>query len=316
MHKKQRLELIDFLRGAALLAMAIYHFAWDLEFFGYSLQGTTAQGGWKLFARAIATSFLFLVGFSLFLAHGKHLRMQSFFKRFAMVSSAAILISLATWLFVPDAFIFFGILHQIAIASLLGLVFIRLPVVAIILFSLLFISAPYFLRSEVFNHPSLWWVGLSTQNPVSNDYVPIFPWFGVVLLGMACAKWLDAKSLITRMADFTLPYGTKPFQFAGQHSLAVYLIHQPLLIGSLWLFSQIWPASSQSPQIIFSQACIVQCEETNSAAFCQSYCGCVISQLNQNNIFENVYAGKQSISETAKLNEIVAQCSFSASEAD
>ncbi|MEQ9573770.1 MAG: heparan-alpha-glucosaminide N-acetyltransferase domain-containing protein, partial [Nitratireductor sp.] len=48
-----RIALIDVLRGAALVAMAIYHFAWDLEFFGYAEPGLTAVGGWKLFARSI-----------------------------------------------------------------------------------------------------------------------------------------------------------------------------------------------------------------------------------------------------------------------
>lgn len=312
--KKKRLELIDFLRGAALLAMAIYHFAWDLEFFGYSLAGTTAQGGWKLFARGIATSFLFLVGFSLYLAHEKKLQMQSFLKRFAMVVVAAAAISVATWFFVPDAFIFFGILHHIALASLLGLAFLRLPALPTAVFALLVIAGPYFLRSAVFNHPLLWWVGLSTQNPVSNDYVPIFPWFGAVLLGVAFAKWSNARGWLLSASNISLPRWTNPFQFAGQHSLAVYLIHQPVLIGCLWVFSQIIPASSQSPQTVFSQACIAQCEATNSSTFCQSYCSCVIAELNEEALFDNVYADKLSSTETIRLNEIVMQCSFDKSQ--
>ena len=52
-----RIDAIDIARGIALLAMAIYHFTWDLEFFGYAEPGLTAVGGWKLFARAIASSF-------------------------------------------------------------------------------------------------------------------------------------------------------------------------------------------------------------------------------------------------------------------
>ena len=60
-----RIEAIDLARGIALVAMAVYHFTWDLEFFGYLEPRTTAVGGWKLFARVIASSFLFLVGVSL-----------------------------------------------------------------------------------------------------------------------------------------------------------------------------------------------------------------------------------------------------------
>ncbi|WP_273795314.1 heparan-alpha-glucosaminide N-acetyltransferase domain-containing protein, partial [Brucella intermedia] len=49
-----RLGRIDIARGIALITMAVYHFGWDLEFFGYMAPGTTAHGGWKLFARCIA----------------------------------------------------------------------------------------------------------------------------------------------------------------------------------------------------------------------------------------------------------------------
>jgi uncharacterized membrane protein len=69
---RPRLTRIDIARGVALIAMAIYHFGWDLEFFGYMAPATTAHGGWKLFARCIASSFLFLVGFSLVLALGSN----------------------------------------------------------------------------------------------------------------------------------------------------------------------------------------------------------------------------------------------------
>ena len=94
--KLPRIEAIDVARGVALLAMATYHFSWDLEFFGYLEPGTTAHGALKIYARCIASSFLFLVGVSLFLAHGNGIRRRSFLIRFAMVAGAALAISLVT----------------------------------------------------------------------------------------------------------------------------------------------------------------------------------------------------------------------------
>ena len=91
--KHPRIALLDLARGAALIAMAIYHFTWDLEFFGYVDPGMTAHGGWKLFARCIASSFLFLVGVSLFLAHASGIRWRGFLIRLAMVGGAALAIS-------------------------------------------------------------------------------------------------------------------------------------------------------------------------------------------------------------------------------
>ena len=88
--KPGRITAFDLLRGIALIAMASYHFTWDLEFFGYTDPGLTAFGWWKIYARCIASTFLFLVGVSLYLAHGRQIRWNGFWKRFAMVTGAAI----------------------------------------------------------------------------------------------------------------------------------------------------------------------------------------------------------------------------------
>ena len=97
---RNRIETIDLARGIALVAMAIYHFTWDLEFFGYAEPGLTAAGAWKYFARSIAASFLVLVGISLYLAHRNDIRWASFGKR-PMVAGAALAISIVTYVAVP-----------------------------------------------------------------------------------------------------------------------------------------------------------------------------------------------------------------------
>lgn len=311
-NEKFRLETIDFARGIALVAMAIYHFAWDLEFFGYVEQGMTATGGWRLFARCIASSFLFLVGVSLVLAHARGVRWRPFLKRLAMVAAAAAAISLATWIAVPGGFIFFGILHQITLASLLGLAFLRLPVWLIVTVAIAVIVAPQYLRSAAFDHPALWWVGLSSSNPRSNDYVPLFPWFGAVLLGMAAARLADSFGLFARLRHVALPAATRPVQLAGRHSLAFYLIHQPVLIGAIWLFSQVLPAAQLPPDLDFTRACTAQCEQTEDAAFCSVYCVCVLDTLERENRFDEVYAGNPTPQTSQRLQEIVQACSFEA----
>ena len=125
--REPRIAAIDIARGLALVAMAVYHFAWDLEFFGYAVPGTTLQPEWKYFARAIASSFLMLVGISLVLGHQHGLNMRAFGIRLSKVALAAGLISLVTWVAMPGGFIFFGILHSIALGSVLALAFLKLP---------------------------------------------------------------------------------------------------------------------------------------------------------------------------------------------
>lgn len=311
---KSRLEAIDFARGLALLAMAIYHFAWDLEFFGYAPPGMTAEGGWRLFARSIASSFLFLVGVSLFLAHARGFRRGPFLKRLAMVAGAAAAISLVTWLAVPGGFIFFGILHQIALASLLGLAFLRLPAVAIVLVAIAVIAAPQFLRAPFFDHPALWWVGLSTENPRSNDYVPLFPWFGAVLAGIGTAQLAASAGLWRRLAPIKSGLWGRPFILAGRHSLAFYLVHQPVLIALVWLFSQVMPAEVQTQEVRFRQSCEATCEQTRDAEFCTRYCACMLESLEASGDVDQLFAGNETPELRSRIEQSAGLCTMEADE--
>ncbi|BCH33575.1 hypothetical protein MesoLjLc_55050 [Mesorhizobium sp. L-8-10] len=289
-----RIEAIDIARGAALVAMAIYHFTWDLEFFGYAEPQMTAQGGWKLFARAIASSFLFLVGVSLVLAHGRGIRWNGFLRRLAMVAAAAAAISIVTYVALRGGFIFFGILHQIAVASLLGLAFLRLPAAVVLLAAVAVIAAPNFLRSALFDHPAWWWLGLGSFNPRSNDYVPVFPWFGAVLAGIGAAKLAQAQGLFARLATIRPGAWSRPLQFAGRHSLAFYLIHQPVLIACVWALSQVAPPRTESREVTFLKSCERQCSDLGDAGFCARYCACMLDSLEREGLVEQAFSGDNS----------------------
>jgi uncharacterized membrane protein len=304
----RRIDAIDIARGVALVTMAVYHFTWDLEFFGYVEPGMTAVGGWRLFARCIASSFLFLVGVSLFLAHGRYIRWPGFLRRFAMVAGAALAISVATYIAVPGGFIFFGILHQIALASLLGLAFLRLPALLTLLVAAAVIVVPHFLRSEFFNPPWWWWTGLSTAIPRSNDYVPVFPWFGAVLSGIAVAKIAARSGLLSRLAEIRGPSWSRPFIFAGRHSLAVYLIHQPVLIAGVWLFSQVLPPAEETREVGFLRSCEAACHDTRDTEFCTRYCVCMLETLERDNAIEGVFANEQSTELRSQVEAVAEIC--------
>lgn len=274
----ERISAIDMARGFALIAMAIYHFTWDLEFFGYVERGMTAVGGWRIFARCIASSFLFLVGVSLYLAHRDGMRWPGFRRRWAMVAGAALVISVGTWFAMPEVFIFFGILHQIAVASLLGLLFLRLPWRIVAAVAVAVIALPQFLSSPIFDPRYLAWIGFSEEPPRSNDFVPVFPWFGAVLLGIAAAKLAEAMRWLEPMQR-AVPGSGGPFAWLGRHSLAFYLIHQPLLIGLVWTISQFVPANVEPPEVAFINECERACFETRDEEFCVRYCGCMLDEL-------------------------------------
>lgn len=317
--KSPRLGRLDIARGFALIAMAIYHFGWDLEFFGYLTQGSASQGWWRIFARCIASSFLFLVGFSLVLAHSRTIRWRSFFTRFAQVVAAAAAISLLTWLFMPEGFIFFGILHQIALASLLGLFFVRMPVWAQVSLTIplaaLIIAAPYFARSEFFDHPALWWVGLSTTNPISNDYVPLFPWFGAVLLGIAAAKIMQATGLLTLLQGGIKPlWLERSLTFIGRHSLIFYLVHQPVLIGLVFMCAQVLPPSPAIQAANFIGQCNIQCSEDSDPQLCRIYCDCMLETIQQNQLTNLLTKRDATDDDRQFLGGISSQCVAKAQE--
>lgn len=230
--KSMRIELLDLARGIALIAMTIFHFAFDLELLGVQEPGFIAQDHWKYFARAIATSFLFLTGFSLYLAHRDGIRWQGWKIRMTKIVAAAILITIATYFATPDQYIFFGILHAIAFASLAGLVFLRVPWQVIIPIAIGVFAMRYYGRTELLNAPYWYWTGLSAANPNSSDYVPVFPWFSAPLLGIAFAKLSERMNWLDALAKPKLEQSVaKLVKFLGRNSLIYYLLHQPVMIG-------------------------------------------------------------------------------------
>ena len=228
---KRRIPLIDVLRGIALAAMAVYHFAWDLGFFGLADLGVTEHPLWVAFARSIAGSFLALVGVSLYLAHGDSVKWKPFLRRLAVIAAAALAISIASYITDPDGVILFGILHCITVSSVLGLAFLRAPLPLVIAAAIFCLAAPTFLTSPAFNGLGLAWLGLGSEVIPSNDYNPLLPWFGMVLSGIAIArivprdKWpgWEPGDVASRI-----------LALIGRHSLLFYLVHQPVLLGTLY----------------------------------------------------------------------------------
>ncbi len=239
-NRSNRILVIDLARGVALVAMAIFHFGWDLENFGIARAGMTLEPQWSYFARLIASSFLMLVGLSAWLAHQNGFAVGSFAKRMAMVGGAALAITIATYFATPDAFIFFGILHNITLSSLLILLFIRVPIPWIILSAIVVFSTPWWARTPVLDAPIWWWSGLSQISPKANDYVPLFPWFGWVLSGLTLGKLFTRAQVWDwlRGGQFADP-PSRLLRFFGRYSLIFYLVHQPIMIGLIYAYTKI-----------------------------------------------------------------------------
>lgn len=304
-----RIGVLDSLRGLALLAMASYHFTWDLEFFGYIEPGTAVTGPWRLYARCIASTFLFLVGFSLVLAHGNGIRWQAFGKRFAQIAGAAVLISIVTYFVMGDGWIFFGILHGIAVMSVFALPFLRLPLIITALAAIGCIALPFYGQSPVFDFPLLWWVGLSETLPRSNDYVPLFPWFAAVLFGIAAARLAIRFHLQEKLA--ALPHGPRLLSLAGRHSMAFYLIHQPVLISLVYLASVVAPPPPPDRAAEYQRSCQQSCVAGGSnAGFCTTFCGCTLERLQAGNLLQPLQSGTIIATQDERVLKLARECTI------
>jgi uncharacterized membrane protein len=233
-----RIHAIDLARTLALLAMAGYHFTFDLMLFGYLPPGYVFQGPWPLFARAIASSFLFLAGMSLWLAHGPSIRWGNFGRRLAIVAGAAALVTVATYYTMGAQFIRWGILHAIAAGSLIGLLFLRAPIPLTVAVAVAVFVAPHLGRYDAFNAPHWIWLGLSTDIPPMMDYEPLLPWLCPVLLGIATARLMTRAGLWDRLRHWQPSPVGRALIWPGRHSLAIYLLHQPVLFGAVYLFTR------------------------------------------------------------------------------
>lgn len=302
-----RIQAIDIARGLALLAMTVYHFTWDLEFFGWIAPFTIVQAGWVAFARCIAFSFLFLVGVSMVLAHRGGICWPIFVKRLAMVVAGALAITLATRIATPQTFIFFGILHAIALFSLLGLPLVTRHWIIPLTLALLVLLIDQFWSAEFFSQTALLWVGLAPVPPSSSDYVPMFPWFAAVLAGISFGIWADKTGLFQRMAGLQWSSsGWKPIILIGRNSLIFYLLHQPLMMGAMWLFTTYLFQPDRTAY--FEQQCRVSCEEIRGERFCSNYCGCMVEGLKRENLFIHFYRRPLDEGENKLLNQIRDNC--------
>ncbi|HHM05659.1 MAG TPA: DUF1624 domain-containing protein [Gammaproteobacteria bacterium] len=216
--------------------MVVYHFSFDLHLFGLVEWDFYNDPRWIAFRTLILSLFLALVGVSLHLATTGGLNITRYLRRLVMVVLCAALVSLGSAMMFGQRWIFFGVLHFIALASVLGLLF-RHGYWSNLILGLAVLGLGAGVRHPWFDHPWLQWWGMMTFKPPTEDYVPLFPWFGVVLLGLFLGRWVFGHArprwLLAWRGSGALG---RCLALGGRHSLAIYMLHQPVLIGVLALF--------------------------------------------------------------------------------
>lgn len=228
--KSSRVALLDTWRGVTVLVMVGWHLAWDLGMFGvfpqYLMMRQPALG----IRYYIICSFVLLSGISC-----RYSRSNA--RRGMQTLACALVVSLVTAL-AGDPVVF-GVLHLLGCCmlfyALIGERFEKLPPLpaAAVCFALFLILHKICYGIRV-NITWLWMFGFRTREFYSSDYYPIFPWLFLFLVGAVVGGWI-------RSSDGAWKHraGVAPLNWVGRHALWIYMVHQPVLLGCVWLFTRL-----------------------------------------------------------------------------
>jgi uncharacterized membrane protein len=217
-----RIFTLDVLRTFAIVLMVVFHLFYDLKFFGYVDWDTPDGNGWRTFRQVILSSFFICLGASLHLSYSRTINWRKFSKRLAQILISALAVTLISLLMVAEHYIYFGVLQFIALASLMCIKLAKHPRASLIIG--LCIIAAYNV-----GWVSDFWPFTYIQHKLpayTNDYVGLFPWLGVVCIGM----WLASTSFLQNDPLQRLKHNSW-MAWPGNHSLSIYLLHQPALFA-------------------------------------------------------------------------------------
>lgn len=235
--KTKRYQFLDFIRGIAIGLMFIYHFSFGLSQIGYLKINFSTDFFWISFRALIVFLFLALVGIGLYLASKNKLNLLSYLKRLLLLLVYSSLITLLSQAIRPNYYVFFGILHLIFISSILGLIFVRFYWSNLIV-GLTTIGCGYFIHLTSLDHPRMQWIGMNTAKPVTDDYAPLLPWFGLVLIGIFIGKTLFDRYHFESLNNWQAKHWlTKLISWAGRYSIHIYFIHFQLFYVLVYFFS-------------------------------------------------------------------------------
>ena len=242
----QRFIEIDLLRGVAILLMIIGHILWDLDYFGLV---PINSGIYSVIQSICPALFFILVGMSLIVSKkkaeynpkiDKNYYYEHLVVRGLKIFCLGMCLTIGSLIFIPQKMVFFGVLHCIGLSIVLSAIFLKykkyVPLFAVSfifigwIFTQVHVQNPTLLQLIIGQHSADIW-GYTV------DYFPLLPWFGLVLLGIIIGDGLyEGRTRRFRMPNLSKYKPVKIFEWCGQHSLGLYLLHQPVIAGALSVF--------------------------------------------------------------------------------
>lgn len=245
--QKTRVHFIDELRGLLIIIIVLYHLLYDIDMLFSSQRLWTQMSLVEGIRWVAASSFIVIAGIS---CHFTRSNLRRGIKTLAW----AMVITLVTYLFMPQQIIWFGILHLLGTCMVLyGLAFpllkkIKPPIgifVSLFLFAFTYrifhgtvglgnlfeIHLPEIFYTKAFLFP----LGFGVTGIFSSDYYPLLPWMFLFGFGFFLGPYLQCEKL---PVFFCRPH-VKVLRILGKKTLMIYLLHQPILYTILLLISMV-----------------------------------------------------------------------------
>ncbi|MDP2642977.1 MAG: heparan-alpha-glucosaminide N-acetyltransferase [Candidatus Peregrinibacteria bacterium] len=228
MNISKRFQEIDLFRGIAVIGMIIYHALFSLNFFNV-INTNISSDSWLPYLRFVQLTFLGLVGISMAISKKTY---TGQIKRALKIFAGALAITLVTYIFVPDYFIIFGILHLITVSVLI------LPIAKNkkhmgLIFGLAAVAIWLFIKDISSENIFLFILGFKNTTISSLDYFSIFPWMAIPFFGLEIGHYLYKDN--APIIDTKFPKFLCPILFLGRHSLVIYLIHVPIILALMFI---------------------------------------------------------------------------------
>ncbi len=235
--RNNRVELLDLVRGVAIIYVMLYHLLYDFIFFGGAELNFFFTDWWE----AVHQLFLIILfgvsgicaGFS-----------KNVLRRGATLFLMGELLTIGTAILMPEDVIVFGVLSCFGsimlIYGVIAPLVKKLPNVAVfVVFTLLTVVFFDFSRSETLfllvtkiqlelpdNINYLYPIGITASGFRSADYFPLVPYGFVFLAGTALSDVVKSG----QMPEFFYKSKLPVINFLGKHSLWAYIIHQPVFM--------------------------------------------------------------------------------------
>ena len=236
-----RLQLFDYGKGVAILLMIGVHTVYILAMAGLLPVELVNSLGNILVSRAIVITFIVCSTIILWYRSSETASTSAWrstlLRQVVKLALAAGVVTFATSIVFPGSGVVFGILHLLTLATLInGVLFrLRIPPLWYGLLGVLVLILGNWLLSLTFTSTGWEWLGFTSSHFASIDYVPLLPWLGVTWLAVPAAPRLIqlARQL---QEDHTQNTRWEWIAWCGRHSLTLYLLHAPIIFGSVWLF--------------------------------------------------------------------------------